>query len=485
MFRRAWCPATLALIAALLAASAPRSCAISVAWFQQMGMKQPSHFPTRPRSADGREVDTREYLRADIERVVASRPQDNVKVRNFKRRTAYTMSVLWSPQDWDKYVSISRYLRYLCNWPLSQTARITAPVIGTFTAWSVVVCLAKSLGYVWTMPLAPLTIVSSALVLLLTLRTNQALNRMMDARSAWGKAKNYSRMIAGCLATRVYPVNPSAALLGGRLLCSVGWSLRSSMLGEPVDQEALQMLLPPEEAAWVSKQRKPVLAVLDRLSFLLRVVADDPEYSQRYLSAESHRLMLENLSEIDQLVGACERLIATPVPPTYTRFTSRVLLSWLACVPLSLVGSGLPNFAVILGTFFTSYVMVGIDEIAIEIEEPMRLLPLKDLCISIMNDVGARLAPVDNMPSLTWHTRSIGAQRRSPSGARLTENLQSFKEELSSSIEEEGSSCTEQDVLKQAVVEAAKVNNFQRYERHPSFDHTEQERVFLHPVAIR
>ena len=29
-----------------------------------------------------------------------------------------------------------------------------------------------------------------------------------------------------------------------------------------------------------------------------------------------------------------------------------------------------------------------------------------------------------------------------------------------------------------------KDNNYQRYERHPSFDHTEQERVLLRPVAI-
>jgi predicted membrane chloride channel (bestrophin family) len=412
MFRRAWCPATLAVIAALLAASAPRSCALSV---------------PRPRSADGRELDTREYFRADIQRLEAARTRDDAEVQAFKRGTAYTVSVLWNPQDWDNYMSISRYWRYLRNWPFSQTMRITAPVVFIFTAWSAVVCQAKSWGYVWTMPLAPLTIVSSALVLLLTLRTNQALNRLMDARTAWGRSKNSLRLIASFLATRVYPVNPSAALLGGRLLCAVGWSLRTANLGkcdkhptpkskvQSVDHEALEMLLPPEEAAWLGKQHKPVLSALDRLSFLLRAVADDPQYSERRLATESHRQMLENICELDQLVGACERLVATPVPPIYTRFTSRVLLSWLTCIPPALVGAGLPNYAVIVGTFFTTYVMVGIDEIAIEIEEPMRLLPLNDLCISIMSDVAGRLAPEDNMPSLPWNA-PIGAQQSQPSG---------------------------------------------------------------------
>jgi hypothetical protein len=67
-------------------------------------------------------------------------------VRYFKRGAAYTMSVLWSPQDWHDYASISRYSRYLCNWPLSQTAWITAPVIGILTAWSVVVLHRQVLG---------------------------------------------------------------------------------------------------------------------------------------------------------------------------------------------------------------------------------------------------------------------------------------------------------------------------------------------------
>ena len=43
--------------------------------------------------------------------------------------------------------------------------------------------------------------------------------------------------------------------------------------------------------------------------------------------------------------------------------------------------------------------MVGLDEIAIPIEEPMRLLPLFDLCNLIMSDVLARLVPEEQGPS--------------------------------------------------------------------------------------
>ena len=109
--------------------------------------------------------------------------------------------------------------------------------------------------------------------------------------------------------------------------------------------------------------------------------------------------MLKSIMELDQVIGTCERLVSTPVPPAYTRFTSRILLAWLACVPLSLAGIGLPNVAIVMGTFFTSCIMIGLDEIAIQIEEPMRLLPLFDLCNLIMSDVSARLAPEEQGPS--------------------------------------------------------------------------------------
>ena len=40
---------------------------------------------------------------------------------------------------------------------------------------------------------------------------------------------------------------------------------------------------------------------------------------------------------------------------------------------------------------------MGINEIAIESVEPLRLLPLEDLCCAIMSDLEGLLAPEDNV----------------------------------------------------------------------------------------
>jgi hypothetical protein len=53
---------------------------------------------------------------------------------------------------------------------------------------------------------------------------------------------------------------------------------------------------------------------------------------------------------------------------------------------MALQSSGLTDVGVIIGTLLTAYVMIGIDEIAIEIEEPMRLMPFNQACYIVCNN---------------------------------------------------------------------------------------------------
>ena len=53
-------------------------------------------------------------------------------------------------------------------------------------------------------------------------------------------------------------------------------------------------------------------------------------------------------------------------------------------IPMALQSSGLTDVGVIIGTLLTAYVMIGIDEIAIEIEEPMRLMPFNQACCIVL-----------------------------------------------------------------------------------------------------
>ena len=123
----------------------------------------------------------------------------------------------------------------------------------------------------------------------------------------------HARVLAGIIATRVFPINQAAALLCGRLVCSFAWSARAALVsdgsgrrdaGTP-DYDAINALLPPAEAEWVSRQHKPYLAALDRIGYLLRDVASDPLYSDRKLADVPHKIALDMLTELGECL--CQR----------------------------------------------------------------------------------------------------------------------------------------------------------------------------------
>ena len=120
-------------------------------------------------------------------------------------------------------------------------------------------------------------------------------------------------------------------------------------------------------------------------------------------------------------MGACERILRTPIPLSYTRHTSRFLTIWLALLPLAVrlgsVSHSLRRLGGIGGTpdaptvptqtnvrhhiltrarvckvrpelgwlsvpfmAVLSILLLGVDEIGVQIEEPFRSLPLQSIC---------------------------------------------------------------------------------------------------------
>ena len=235
-------------------------------------------------NAAERRFDRARSFRSDIEKLAVARYKEKPQLY-YITTTGSTYTVLWDTEAWDGHIAQRRYMRHMRTWHQSSTAKVMFPTVCLITLWAGMVCLGKiKYGLDIDIPMAPLTLISSALAMLLTLRTNQSLMRLHEARLALGRLVLHARVVAGILATRVSPLRPEAAFLAARLLCTVGWSLKAAMVSrgaERVDLAMLNLLLPPLEAAWISKQRKPAIAALDRIGHILRSVAEDPEYSDR------------------------------------------------------------------------------------------------------------------------------------------------------------------------------------------------------------
>jgi len=83
-------------------------------------------------------------------------------------------------------------------------------------------------------------------------------------------------------------------------------------------------------------------------------------------SSRERLMAIALVNQLSSYVGACERLLQTPVPLNYARHTSRFLTLWCFTLPVSLVGS--MGFGVIPVTAFVTWCLFGIQEIGLFIE---------------------------------------------------------------------------------------------------------------------
>jgi predicted membrane chloride channel (bestrophin family) len=97
----------------------------------------------------------------------------------------------------------------------------------------------------------------------------------------------------------------------------------------------------------------------------------------------------------DRIVGSCERLFSSPLPPTMSRHVVRCLQLWLLGFPFVLAGTMAPLTAA-LWVFATAYSLVGIDEVGVQVEQPFDILPMNKLCMIAMSNLEetfVRLSP--------------------------------------------------------------------------------------------
>eukprot|EP00887_Chlorella_sp_A99_P003463 scaffold7.g3463.t1 len=232
----------------------------------------------------------------------------------------------------------------------------------------------------------PFGLTSFALSLLLVFRragwarrTNASYARWLDARKTLGGAITYfppqDAALADALCRWTVAYRP-------RGHCSAtAWALgiwRAGLAehrgyGDPrapcsTEDELPQVLQCHEAAA--------VLAATHRPNYCLQVPAD---------KAAAVR-MDANITALEDATGTCERILRAPIPLSYTRHTSRFMITWLSLLPFSLWDS--LGWAEVPLSVIVAFLLLGIEEIGVSIEEPFSILPLEALCDVIEANVG-------------------------------------------------------------------------------------------------
>ena len=82
-------------------------------------------------------------------------------------------------------------------------------------------------------------------------------------------------------------------------------------------------------------------------------------------------------------LGASERIFTSPVPTFYTRHTARFLAFFLLFLPMGLyepMAGSWNHIAVIPVTILVGGFLLGIEELATQMEEPFSILPMEKMC---------------------------------------------------------------------------------------------------------
>jgi putative membrane protein len=113
------------------------------------------------------------------------------------------------------------------------------------------------------------------------------------------------------------------------------------------------------------------------------------QYERQYVNVFQLTALHELLDDMVDILGGCERILKTPAPLVYTITLKTLLLTYFLLLPWGLV-SGLTwwNGPILA---FIGFILLGIDEIGAEIEEPFghdpNDLPLDFICNTMLRNV--------------------------------------------------------------------------------------------------
>lgn len=269
-----------------------------------------------------------------------------------------------------------------------------------------------------TLPTLPFTLSAFALGLLVTFRTQSGNNRFVQARKDWGAIINTTRDLASRILARFPHEQTDNRRFGVRLvktfpyalkfhLTEDGWSQRVDVTedmsdADVEDAKAVELRRQIVNDIWTGALTAREEAYLDAL--LDKTTANRPLHVLHELSrlnAISSRDDAENagttignpivssgidarICDLTNAMGSCERILRTPIYTSYTRHASRFLTLWCNALPMALYPLVGPELTIPF-SLAISFVMFGIEDIGIRVEEPFSVLPLFQYCDAIRN----------------------------------------------------------------------------------------------------
>ena len=232
---------------------------------------------------------------------------------------------------------------------------------------------------------APFELAGAALGLLLILRTNAGYDRWWEARKLWGGIVNQSRNVV-ISALSYGPADPIWRKEFVQWAAAFSHVARCSLRGEQPSQE-VAALVGPANAAQIAASNHMPSFVARKMADLLRQACDRYQMDRfAFMQIDRERAAL-----IDH-IGACERILKTPLPIVYAIKIRRFIALFLITLPFALLHRLGNDWLVPLITMMVAYPLVSLDQIGVELQNPfckdnLSHLPLGEISATIENNL--------------------------------------------------------------------------------------------------
>jgi len=240
-------------------------------------------------------------------------------------------------------------------------------------------------GVTLALPLAPYEFIGAALGLLLVLRTNAGYDRWWEARKLWGGLVNQCRNLG--ITGLAY--GPADEIWRGnfvRMIAAFPHAARLTLRNQ-TSSESVQNLVGPELARELVTSQHIPSTVAYKLGLLLREACEKHGMDRFYwLQADRERAQL-----IDHL-GACERILKTPLALAYSIKIRRFIASFMLTLPFALMHS-LENIVLVpFIAMLVAYPLFSLDQLGVELQNPFNTehlshLPLDEICQTIESNL--------------------------------------------------------------------------------------------------
>lgn len=275
------------------------------------------------------------------------------------------------------------------------------PYVTSFAIYALAVCVVawwieRTCQSRIGLEVTPFEFAGAALGLLLILRTNAGYDRWWEARKLWGGIVNQSRNLA--ITSLTYgPDEPAWRDRLVRWVAAFPHVARCSLRSESPDDSVSRLIGKDALARLVAADHKPSFIVME-IGRMLRDASERQEMDRfAFLQADKERATL-----IDH-IGACERILKTPLPLVYAIKIRRFLALFLLILPFALLHRTASDWLIPLVTMLVAYPLIALDQIGIELQNPFRKqnlshLPLDDICTTIERNV-LDMTASDSKPS--------------------------------------------------------------------------------------